>query len=227
MPIGNLTSQLFANIYLNELDQFCKHVLKIHRYARYMDDIIAIAPDKATAHRWREAIAAFLSERLHLDLNAKTTVRPVDRVEFVGYIITARCLKLRKATTRRIKNAFRGICKRYFAGAMTREEFDRRVASYRGMLEPCEADGLRDRLNQIYLHAKEAATISNLQLIEELCGICTALARIVSEQQKVLAQHDALTFEAEISAVKRRFTAAIGSGEWPDDAGDNPQEEGT
>ena len=46
MPIGNLTSQLFANIYLNELDQYCKHKLKIHYYIRYMDDVIILGQDK-------------------------------------------------------------------------------------------------------------------------------------------------------------------------------------
>ena len=160
MPIGNLTSQLFANIYLNELDQYAKHRLKIHRYDRYMDDVTTIATDKQTAHGWHQEIGGFLSDRLHLDLNGKTIVRPVDRLEFVGYIVTARNLKLRKQTTRRIKSAFRGICKRHFAGEMTREEFDRRVASYKGMIQYCEADNLRHRLNEIYLHAKEAAQCS-------------------------------------------------------------------
>ncbi len=155
MPIGNLTSQLFANIYLNELDQFCKHTLHIHFYIRYMDDVIALAPDKETANSWRSAIEAFLAERLRLDLNRKTAVRPADRVEFVGYIVTPRFLRLRKQTTRRIKSAFRGICRKYFDGRMTREEFDRRVASYKGMIQHCEADNLRTRLNEIYLHAKE------------------------------------------------------------------------
>lgn len=155
MPIGNLTSQMFANIYLNELDQFAKHVLKIHKYARYMDDVVCIAPDKETAHKWEEAIAEFLKERLHLDLNKKTSIRPVGKVEFVGYIVSAKCLRLRKATTRRIKRAFRGICKKYFAGKMTKAEFDRRVASYSGMIKECKADALKDRLNEIYLHAKE------------------------------------------------------------------------
>lgn len=162
MPIGNLTSQLFANIYLNELDQFCKHILRIHNHIRYMDDVIDLAPDKATANGWRDAIGEFLADRLRLDLNNKTAVRPADRIEFVGYIVSPRTLKLRKQTTRRIKSAFRGICKKYFEGAMTKEEFDRRVASYKGIIQHCEADNLRNRLNEIYLHAKERAAYEQL-----------------------------------------------------------------
>lgn len=157
MPIGNLTSQLFANIYLDQLDQYCKHVLHIRKYARYMDDIIILAPDKETANRWKDQIGRFLQERLRLDLNRKTAVMPLGKVEFVGFIVTARNLKLRKSTTRRIKSAFRGICRKYFAGEMGKAEFDRRVASYKGMIQHCEADKLAARLNEIYMHAKEAA----------------------------------------------------------------------
>lgn len=155
MPIGNLTSQLFANIYLDQLDQFCKHQLKIRRYIRYMDDVIILAPDKETATQWKEEIATFLQERLHLDLNKKTAVRPMGRIEFVGYIVTSKSLQLRKQTTRRIKSAFRGISRKYFAKEITQEEFDRRVASYKGMIQHCKADNLRRRLNQIYAQAKE------------------------------------------------------------------------
>lgn len=155
MPIGNLTSQLFANIYLDQLDQFCKHKLRIRHYIRYMDDIIVLAPDKGTANSWKEQIAMFLQERLHLDLNKKTAVIPVNRIEFVGYIVTAKNLKLRKQTTRRIKSAFRGICGKYFANEMSQKEFDRRVASYKGMIQYCEANNLRKRLNEIYAKEKK------------------------------------------------------------------------
>lgn len=157
MPIGNLTSQLFANIYLDQLDQFCKHVLHIHRYARYMDDVVILADSKEQANEYLEQITRFLADRLHLDLNRKTCIRPADRVEFVGYIVTARELRLRKATVRRIKGAFRGICKLYFAGEMSKEAFDRRVASYSGMIEHCPNEKIKVRLNEIYLHAKAAA----------------------------------------------------------------------
>lgn len=208
MPIGNLTSQMFANIYLNEVDQFCKHALHIHMYARYMDDIVVIAPTKELAHEWQEQIGTFLSEKLHLDLNRKTSIMPANRVEFVGFIVTPDELRLRKQTVRRIKSAFRGICSRYFAGELTQEQFDRRVASYDGMIKHCAADGLRQRLNEIYLREKEKAM--NLQLIEELCSICSELAGIVSRQQQIIAQHDAVIFEEEIAGVRKRFRDATG-----------------
>ena len=60
--------------------------------------------------------------------------------------------------------------------------------------------------------------VSNLQIIEELCGICTDLAKIVTEQQKLLAQHDVIALAEDIDRVKVRYTALIGNGEWPDEA---------
>ena len=157
MPIGNLTSQLFANIYLDRLDQFAKHTLHIHRYARYMDDITIVAPTKELARKWEHEIAEFLLKELHLDLNSKTVIRPIDRVEFVGFIVSANGLQLRKQTTRRIKRSFKSICKQYFAGELSKLEYDRRVASYKGMIQHCKADKLRKRLNDIYLSEKAKA----------------------------------------------------------------------
>ena len=124
MPIGNLTSQLFANIYLNELDQYCKHKLKIHYYIRYMDDVIILGPDKETLHRWKAAVETFLREELALDLNSKTSIRPVRQgVEFVGVRIWPTHMKLRKSTVRRIKREVRKISALYAAGDMKQQDF--------------------------------------------------------------------------------------------------------
>jgi hypothetical protein len=157
MPIGNLTSQLFANIYLNELDQYCKHVLGIRKYIRYMDDIDIIAKTRDEARFYRDGISRFLTGNLHLDLNAKTSLRPLGRAEFVGYMVSAKNLKLRKQTVRRIKGAYHGICRRYFHGELTKAEFDRRTASYRGMISHADCGKLKKRLNEIYISEKHKA----------------------------------------------------------------------
>lgn len=151
MPIGNLTSQLFANIYLNELDQYCKHQMKIHYYIRYMDDVIILGPDKLTLRAWKEQIEAFLREVLFLDLNDKTSIRPVRQgVEFVGVQIWPTHMKLRKSTVRRLKSEVRKFSERYAVGIYSREEFNRRIASVRGILDHTESASLRGRLNEIY-----------------------------------------------------------------------------
>lgn len=157
MPIGNLTSQLFANIYLNELDQFCKHILHVHMFDRYMDDVILIAESKEQANYYLARIAEFLMEELHLDLNKKTVVKPLGKVEFVGYIVSSTGLKLRKQTVMRIKKSFHEICREYFAGEMDKGQFDRRVASYSGLIKECKNDNLKKRLNEIYLFEKKKA----------------------------------------------------------------------
>ena len=85
VPIGNLTSQMFANIYLDVLDQYVKHTLHIHWYIRYMDDIIIIGHDKQELAHIRDEIAAFLRRELNLALNHKTSIQPLKQgVEFVG-----------------------------------------------------------------------------------------------------------------------------------------------
>jgi len=208
MPIGNLTSQLFANIYLNELDQFCKHQLHIRKYDRYMDDTVALAPDKATANGWKDEIEGFLAENLRLDLNRKTAVRPANQnIEFVGYILNAHSLRLRKPTVRRMKSAYRGICARYFSGQMTEQEFKRRVAAYEGMMRHTDNTGLRYQMNKIYMHEGEKAEMSNLQIIEELCRICEAQSVIIKAQADMLAQYGAVVMEEERANVNCALAA--------------------
>lgn len=211
VPIGNLPSQIFANIYLNELDQYCKHVLKIRRYIRYMDDIIVLAPSKELANQYKAAIEAFLRERLHLDLNKKTAIRPVDRpIEFVGYFATADRLKLRKKTVRRIKYAFASICRQYFSGEMTQEAFERRVASYRGMIAHCDNTNLRNRLNDIYRRERRARDINNLETIEALCALVELQNRIIQAQATRLSELDATIMAEQIAAANERCRELVG-----------------
>lgn len=102
-PIGNLTSQLFANIYLNELDQFIKHVLRERWYVRYMDDFLILGYDKKELHVLKERIAGFLSDHLRLTLHPKkAAVFPADLgIDFLGYrVFISHCL-LRPSTVRR------------------------------------------------------------------------------------------------------------------------------
>lgn len=87
LPIGNLTSQFWGNVYLNELDQFVKRTLKCRFYVRYVDDLVLLSEDRDELVRWREAIARFLQERLQLELRAEgRDPFPVGRgIDFVGW----------------------------------------------------------------------------------------------------------------------------------------------
>jgi retron-type reverse transcriptase len=100
LPIGNLSSQFFANIYLNELDQFIKHQLQARPYVRYVDDMILLheSPQGLNAAKWE--IEEFLRDRLNARLNpTKTILQPVDRgVDFVGQVIRPWNRTIRKRT---------------------------------------------------------------------------------------------------------------------------------
>ncbi|AAN12336.1 Reverse transcriptase [Vibrio phage VHML] len=80
IPLGNLTSQIFANVYLHELDRYAKHALGAKHYIRYMDDFAIIHHDKAVLHQWRKDIEEFLHLYLRLKTNSKTQVFPYQRV---------------------------------------------------------------------------------------------------------------------------------------------------
>lgn len=102
LPIGNLSSQFFANIYLNELDQFAKHTLGARHYIRYVDDFILLHPSPQWLRQAHDTIEAWLPQHLHAQLNpTKTILQPVARgVDFVGQVIkpwhrsTRRCTYL-------------------------------------------------------------------------------------------------------------------------------------
>ena len=87
MPLGNLTSQFFANIYLNELDYFVKHVLKAKYYIRYVDDFVILNNSKEQLKEWKEEIDKFLKERLKLELHPdKSKIIPLSRgIDFIGF----------------------------------------------------------------------------------------------------------------------------------------------
>ncbi|SDX15037.1 Reverse transcriptase (RNA-dependent DNA polymerase) [Variovorax sp. YR634] len=89
LPIGNLSSQFFANVHLDALDQFAKHQLRATRYVRYVDDFILLHESSQWLRQAHDRIAAFLPERLGARLNpSKTILQPVDRgIDFVGHVI--------------------------------------------------------------------------------------------------------------------------------------------
>jgi hypothetical protein len=106
LPIGNLSSQFFANVLLDDLDQFAKHQLRAPHYVRYVDDFVMVHPDPQWLNQARERIEAKLQE-LHLQLNpSKTILQPVARgIDFVGHLIkpwrrTTRPRTLRSALRR-------------------------------------------------------------------------------------------------------------------------------
>ena len=158
MPIGNLLSQVFANLYLDALDQFCKRVLRIHFYIRYMDDVIILGNDKMQLRFWKDQIERFLLEELELNLNKKTCIRPISQgIEFVGYRLWADRVVIRKSTSLRIKRALKGMAVKYSNYEVTMQDVTDTLQSYLGMLEHCDSDALIKSIldNLVLTHEKD------------------------------------------------------------------------
>lgn len=132
IPVGNLTSQLFANVYLNKLDQFVKHELKVKYYVRYMDDFIILSEDPAELRHLLAIIEEFLSRELRLELNPKTTILAAKNgINFVGYIHYKDHKKIRKDARRRLTK----LLKAFETGEVEQEYFDRSIESRFGHME--------------------------------------------------------------------------------------------
>lgn len=76
IPIGNYTSQYFANIYLDKLDKYIKEKLKVKYYVRYMDDFVILVATKSECIYLKKMISEYLKEKLHLELNSKSRYYP-------------------------------------------------------------------------------------------------------------------------------------------------------
>lgn len=87
MPLGNLTSQFFANIYLNELDYFVKHKLKAKYYIRYVDDFVLLHKSKQQLKKWKTEIESFLNKCLKLELHKQKSriINLSTGIDFVGF----------------------------------------------------------------------------------------------------------------------------------------------
>lgn len=108
LPIGNLSSQFFANVYLNELDQYVKHTLRCRHYVRYVDDFILLGRDPAALLDWKHSIEAFLKERLDLELRPEYRLRPVaNGADFLGYIVRSRYLLVRRRVVGHLRDKLR------------------------------------------------------------------------------------------------------------------------
>ena len=120
MPLGNLTSQFFANVYLNELDYFVKHKLRARYYIRYVDDFVILHKSKKQLEIWKEQIDKFLLQKLKLELHPdKSKVVSLSRgVDFVGFRNFYYHTLLRKRNLRKIIYKI----KKYKEGEISKEK---------------------------------------------------------------------------------------------------------
>ncbi len=124
LPLGNLTSQLLVNIYMNEFDQYIKHLLKIQYYIRYADDFVFLSTDKEELEKLLPILSSFLGEKLKLFLHPdKVFIKTIaSGVDFLGWVQFPKHRVLRTSTKRRMLKQ------------LSKSQKLESIASYKGML---------------------------------------------------------------------------------------------
>ena len=145
VPLGNLTSQLFANVYMDRLDQFIKHRLKAKYYIRYADDFVILSSDKASLIRDLQLVSNFLQNELKIELHPKKVFMKTaaSGVDFLGWINFPHHAVLRTKTKRRMMSRIK------------KSPTPQNLASYLGLLKHGDTFGLRQKvLNDYWLWEK-------------------------------------------------------------------------
>lgn len=148
MPLGNLTSQFFANVYLNELDYFVKHTLKAKYYIRYVDDFVIFHKNKKVLQEYKEKIDLFLKKNLLLDLHPqKSRIRPLSRgLDFVGYRMFYYYILPRKRNLRKMEQKLREMEESYKNQIMGKEAIGQTLNGWFGYMKGSNTFLLRQRM---------------------------------------------------------------------------------
>ena len=146
-PIGNYTSQTFANIYLNELDQYIKHKLKCKYYFRYLDDSLILVKTKEEAKYILEKIIDFLKQNLELELNQKTQIfKSKQGVNFCGYKINEYRLKIRDRGKRKLKKKVKILKEKIKNKEITSKEAKKYLCGHLGYIKYANTRNLESLL---------------------------------------------------------------------------------
>ena len=148
MPIGNLTSQFFANVYLNEFDQFVKHNLKAKYYIRYVDDFVLLHRDRKILEKWKTKIDEFLKEHLKIKLHPeKSRIISLKRgITLLGFRIFSKYRLLKKSNTKRIWKRLNRFKQKYNEGKISKEEIMQSVEGWLAYAEFANTYKLRNNV---------------------------------------------------------------------------------
>ena len=151
LPLGNVTSQLFANVYLNEFDWFVKKELKCKNYVRYCDDFVILHKSKEYLVALIPQIEKFLGDNLWLSLHPrKVTIRKIHQgIDLLGYVCSPHFKVLRTQTKKRMMRKIGELTNLFVLGKVEKEYFDSVVASYKGMLGHCKGKKLENKINLV------------------------------------------------------------------------------
>lgn len=154
LPLGNVTSQLVANIYMNELDKFVKYVLKAKAYIRYTDDFVVVSKDRLYLESLIEPVKKFLNDFLQLQLHPKkVSLKKLSQgIDFLGHVVLPHHIVLRTKTKRRmLRKLFRkqALLKQ---GLLDKKHFNQSIQSYLGILRHCNGYKVEKILKNNFLN---------------------------------------------------------------------------
>ena len=155
IPLGNLTSQFFANVYLNRFDHYIKEKLKVKCYARYVDDFILASDDKKFLKEVKRCISEFLI-RLRLSLHPKKChiIKSVNGVTFLGQRIFPGFRLLKKENVKRFCKRIKRLETDLERHAITQNRFKASIAGWKGHAEQANTYRLRKSLEKKYTHCR-------------------------------------------------------------------------
>lgn len=166
MPLGNYTSQFFANVYLNELDYFVKHKLRAKYYIRYVDDFVILHRNKKRLECFRDKIVEFLKElKIELHPNKTDIISLQKGVTFLGYKLFYKHKILRKRNRKYFLGKFDRYLKLYDEGIISDEQLIARLQGWFGYAQWANTYLLRKRIVE---KAIEALSKKGSNKIEEL-----------------------------------------------------------
>jgi retron-type reverse transcriptase len=136
MPLGNLTSQFFANVYLNELDYFVKHKLRAKYYIRYVDDFVILHKSKHKLRFYKNRIDEFLKSQLKIELHPnKCKIKPlICGVGLLGFRVFYYYKLLRKSNLRKFQRKFLNLKKEYVINTIKLNTLSRFLAGWFGYI---------------------------------------------------------------------------------------------
>lgn len=160
LPIGNLTSQFLANLYLNDLDHYIKEDLKVKCYLRYVDDLILLADCKSQLHEWTDAISDRLLElRLRLHPKKINVFQVNLGVDVLGYRVFPAFRLLRNDNGHRFGRKLRRFARAYRNGRLDWEDFNPSVQSWIGHAVHADTWGLRKTLFNSTVFTREKGNV--------------------------------------------------------------------
>jgi hypothetical protein len=165
LPIGNLTSQFFANLYMNELDQYVKHVLKARYYGRYVDDMVLLHEDPDVLNKWYVQMDEFIKSNLAIHFHPnKKHLNLIDKgMDFIGFIIKPSRVYLRQTSLSKCQQKIRAWEQHGSpVDTETLEDISQSLNSYLGMLRQVDGYNARQaicrRVESLFLQVDSRCT---------------------------------------------------------------------